>query len=83
MEHSRGFPCISPQRRQRSDAASKIQPPIVEYPHAPTADRPDSGLSITGGFVYRGKKLPSLDGVYVYGDYDSGRIWGLRHENAS
>ena len=75
-----GFHPFQPQRRQRADAASKIQPPIVEYPHAPTAGRPDSGLSITGGYVYRGKKIPALVGVYVYGDYDSGRIWGLRCE---
>ena len=52
------FHPFQPQRRQRPDAAAKIQPPIVEYPHAPTADRPDSGLSITGGYVYRGKKIP-------------------------
>ncbi len=76
-----GFHAFQPQRRQRPDAAAKIQPPIVEYPHAPTAARPDSGLSITGGFVYRGKKIPALAGVYVYGDYDSGRIWGLRYDN--
>jgi glucose/arabinose dehydrogenase len=74
------FHTFQPQRRQRPEAAAKIQPPIVEYPHAPSADRPDSGLSITGGFVYRGKKIPALDGIYVYGDYDSGRIWGLRYE---
>jgi glucose/arabinose dehydrogenase len=73
-----GFHAFQPQRRQRPDPASKIKPPIVEYPHAPTRDRQDSGLSITGGYVYRGKKLPALDGVYVYGDFDSGRIWGLR-----
>ncbi len=76
-----GFHAFQPQRRQRADSASKIAPPIVEYPHAPTRDRPDSGLSITGGYVYRGKKVPSLAGVYVYGDFDSGRIWGLRYEN--
>jgi glucose/arabinose dehydrogenase len=76
-----GFHPFQPQRRQRADAAAKIQPPIVEYPHAPTRDRKDSGLSITGGYVYRGKKLPALAGVYVYGDFDSGRIWGLRYEN--
>ena len=75
-----GFHPFQPQRRQRPDAAAKVQPPIVEYPHAPSADRPDAGLSITGGFVYRGKKVPALTGVYVYGDYDSGRIWGLRHD---
>ncbi len=72
---------FQPQRRQRADSASKIRPPIAEYPHAPTSSRRDSGLSITGGYVYRGKKLPELLGVYVYGDFDSGRIWGLRYEN--
>jgi glucose/arabinose dehydrogenase len=75
-----GFHPFQPQRRQRVDPAAPIQKPIVEYPHAATAERPDSGLSITGGYVYRGKKIPQLVGVYVYGDYDSGRIWGLRHE---
>jgi glucose/arabinose dehydrogenase len=71
---------FQPQRRQRPDAAAKIQPPIVEYPHAPTTLRPDSGLSITGGYVYNGKLHPALQGVYVYGDFESGRIWGLRYE---
>ncbi len=74
------FHPFQPQRRQRPDSAAKISPPIVEYPHAPTRDRQDSGLSITGGYVYRGKKIPDLVGVYVYGDYESGRIWGLRYE---
>jgi glucose/arabinose dehydrogenase len=73
-----GFHPFQPQRRQRPDRASRIRPPIVEYPHAPTADRKDHGLSITGGYVYRGKALPALVGIYVYGDYETGRIWGLR-----
>lgn|GEM_PF-810599 len=70
--------------RQRKDPASPLSPPLVEYPHAPNlggSGRFDSGKSITGGYVYRGRALPELVGVYVYGDYDSGRIWGLReHE---
>jgi len=76
-----GFHPFQPYRRQRPDSAAKIQPPIVEYPHAPTRDRQDIGLSITGGYVYRGKKIPQLVGVYVYGDFESGRIWGLRYED--
>jgi glucose/arabinose dehydrogenase len=77
-----GFHPFQPQRRQRADRAAKISKPIVEYPHAATRDRKDHGLSITGGYVYRGKALPALAGVYVYGDYDSGRIWGLRYDAA-
>jgi len=44
--------------------------PVAEYEH-------DQGCSVTGGVVYRGKALPEWDGVYVYGDYCSGKIWGL------
>ena len=81
LEHQGGLSRLPAAAAPAPDAASKIQPPIVEYPHAPTRDRHDHGLSITGGYVYRGKKLPALAGVYVYGDFDSGRIWGLRIEN--
>jgi glucose/arabinose dehydrogenase len=44
--------------------------PVLEY----TRDR---GVSITGGYVYRGKAAPLLTGAYVYGDFSSGRVWGL------
>ncbi|MFO0889268.1 MAG: PQQ-dependent sugar dehydrogenase [Isosphaeraceae bacterium] len=77
------FHPFQPQRRQRPDRAAKISQPIVEYPHAATRERKDQGLSITGGHVYRGKALPALSGVYIYGDYDSGRVWGLRYDSAS
>ncbi len=36
--------------------------------------------SITGGYVYRGSKLQSLYGAYVYGDFVSGKIWALRYD---
>jgi glucose/arabinose dehydrogenase/sugar lactone lactonase YvrE len=47
--------------------------PIWEYHH-------DVGKSITGGHVYRGTRLPELDGAYLYGDYVSNRIWALWHD---
>lgn len=44
--------------------------PVVEYSHA-------EGCSVTGGVVYRGHRLPAWQGIYLYGDYCSGRVWGL------
>jgi glucose/arabinose dehydrogenase len=40
--------------------------------------RTGQNCSITGGYVYRGTQVPPLIGTYIFGDYCSGRIWGLR-----
>ena len=48
--------------------------PIWEYHH-------DVGKSITGGHVYRGKELPPLEGHYLYADYVSGKLWGLKYDD--
>ena len=47
--------------------------PVWEYGHV-------GNCAVTGGYVYRGPGMPSLLGAYVYGDYCSGRIWGLRYD---
>ncbi len=49
--------------------------PIWEYHH-------DIGKSITGGLVYRGPRLPELQGHYLYADYVSGRVWALKYDPA-
>jgi glucose/arabinose dehydrogenase len=48
--------------------------PVIDYDHD------DGNCVVVGGLVYRGDALP-LDGVYVYGDFCSGRIFGLRYED--
>ena len=53
----------------------KMIDPIFEYSHDRTA------ASITGGYVYRGKKIPALVGWYLCGDYSTGRIYGVKYEN--
>jgi glucose/arabinose dehydrogenase len=39
--------------------------------------------AITGGYVYRGQTFPRMQGTYFYGDYCSGRIWGLRNAGSA
>jgi glucose/arabinose dehydrogenase len=43
--------------------------PLVEYPHS------GGRCAVTGGYVYRGSRIPALVGGYVFGDYCSGEIW--------
>ena len=50
---------------------SGITFPVVEYSH-------DDGCSVTGGYVYRGKKSPGVQGTYFFSDFCSGKLWGLR-----
>ena len=45
--------------------------PVLVYDH-------NQGQSITGGYVYRGSAIAGLQGTYIYGDFVSGNIWGLR-----
>jgi glucose/arabinose dehydrogenase len=53
--------------------------PVAEYEHG-TND--SVGCSITGGMVYRESRFPHMQGVYFYGDYCHGKIWGLRRAGA-
>lgn len=64
-----GLECFSPQT---GCDRTGLTLPVLEYPRS-------QGVSVTGGFVYRGRAIPSLTGAYVYGDYGSGRIWVLRN----
>ena len=55
-----------------SCVAEGLTLPVFVYPIFSSSD-----CSITGGHVYRGEAIPALDGVYIYGDFCSGSIWGL------
>ena len=46
-------------------------PPVAEYDHT-------EGCAVTGGFVYRGNEFPLMQGIYFYGDFCSGKVWGLK-----
>jgi glucose/arabinose dehydrogenase len=63
-----GFECYE----TATCAQSGLTPPVHVYDHS------QGECSITGGYVYRGLEFPALRGVYVYGDFCSGRIWGLK-----
>lgn len=68
-----GNHCFEP-RNNCERAGLKL--PIHEYGRG-------DGLSITGGFVYRGASLKGLEGKYIYADYATRRIWALDHVNKS
>jgi glucose/arabinose dehydrogenase len=60
--------------------------PIMEYSHRQNLQSeglfPDhpTGNCVIGGYVYRGEKYPSLDGVYLYADFSPGIIYGFRYD---
>lgn len=64
-----------PFERSQGKAAQDAEfiDPIHQYAHT-------DGLSITGGFVYAGNRIPELKGAYIYGDWASGNLWALRYD---
>ncbi len=56
---------------ERKLGPQKLTLPTVEHPHS-------EARSLTGGVVYYGKQLPELRGAYIYGDYSTGKIWGVK-----
>jgi Glucose / Sorbosone dehydrogenase len=61
-----GTHCFNPSSNC-SDPSFKL--PILEYSHA------DGSCSVTGGYRFRGVRMPSLRGAYLYGDFCTGKIW--------
>lgn len=60
-----------PFRPDRPRGPSEILPPLVKHSHG-------EFRSVTGGYVSHTTRLPELDGTYIYGDYDTGKIWSVK-----
>ena len=57
----------------RKVGPAPIVKPTIEHHHS-------LFRSLTGGVVYYGRKFPELQGAYIYGDYSTGKIWGMKHD---
>ena len=66
-EQMEGTVCL----RSRGCDIDAFEPPVVSYGR-------DEGAAVIGGYVYRGARIRSLVGAYVYGDFGSNSIWALR-----
>ncbi len=73
-----GWSCMEGNHVYRADRCDNtpMVAPILEYDHSA------SDCSITGGYRYRGS-IPGMDGIYIYGDYCTGRIWFAEFANGS
>jgi len=68
-----GAHCFQPRTGCNRDG---LQMPIAEYDHS-------QGISITGGYVYRGNAFPRMQGYYFFADFGSTRVWALRETSAN
>ena len=59
--------------RRRAKLPDDLIPPVATYDHK-------QGLSVTGGFVYRGTAMPDLQGYYIYGDFATFRLWAVKED---
>jgi len=63
-----------PFRPERAKGPTPILKPVIEFDHS-------IARSLTGGYVYRGKRLKELYGYYIFGDYATGLMWATKVEN--
>jgi putative heme-binding domain-containing protein len=71
-----GWPIMEGRAVLRSEVTqgpTPIRPPVKDHSHT-------EANSVIGGPIYRGSKLPELDGTFIYGDYITGTIWGLKSD---
>ena len=60
-----------PFNLQHKRGPTPIVPPLIDHPHSEMR-------SLTGGVVYYGARFPDLRGAFVYGDWSTGRVWGVK-----
>ncbi|NNE00886.1 MAG: c-type cytochrome [Pirellulaceae bacterium] len=61
-------------KRDAARSDIPISPPIVEHDHV-------VARSITGGYFWQSDRIPELQDAYIYGDWMTGKIWGLKYED--
>lgn len=64
-----------PVKNGQKPGPTPIQHPITDHSH-------EEAASITGGIFYEGTRVPELKGAYVYGDWETGRMWALRNRGS-
>lgn len=68
------FEGFAPFSNSFRNGQSEFVPPVISYPRR-------LGVSVTGGYVYRGESAAQLQGWYIFGDFESRRIWALRQQD--
>ncbi len=64
----------TPNKSAGGDAPAAHVEPVYVYKHGSGGTE---GLSVTGGYVYRGSKIPGFEGRYLFADYQNPRIWSF------
>jgi glucose/arabinose dehydrogenase len=62
------------------DLPTPVTFPIDVIPHSNDPHLGDA-LSVTGGYVYRGNAIAGVEGFYLFGDWGTGRVAALEHQN--
>ena len=68
------FEGFADHSREFRSADGKYVSPVFAYPRR-------CGVSVTGGYAYRGQRAPHLRGWYIFGDFESRRIWALKQKD--
>ena len=73
---------------QGANCEFKHTKPVFEYLHSPPTIRPEYGEedkcsgAVIGGYAYRGQEFPELNRVYIFADFCTGTIWGMKKDES-